>query len=75
MVFCSKVSGSVSTPTSLIDCSAPTPTAKQTIAVTGASGLIGTALQQVLSDAGHRVLPVTRRESNDDEQLKWDPAN
>ena len=65
----------MSTPSSLVDCSDPTPTAQQTIAVTGASGLIGTALQQVLSDAGHRVLPVTRRKSDGDEQLQWDPAN
>ncbi len=41
------------------------------IAITGSSGLIGTALRGELVAAGHRVVPVTRRGN---EGIHWDPA-
>ncbi|MHB8594801.1 MAG: TIGR01777 family oxidoreductase [Acidimicrobiales bacterium] len=43
------------------------------IAVTGASGLIGTALTEHLRAAGHTVIPVVRRPATDGE-ARWDPA-
>lgn len=43
------------------------------IAITGASGLIGSALTHSLELAGHRVLPVVRRNPTGD-QIGWDPA-
>ena len=44
------------------------------VAVTGASGLVGSALVPVLRDAGHEVLTLTRREPDGDSQVAWDPA-
>ncbi len=44
------------------------------IAVTGSSGLIGTALLAALRAAGHRAIPVVRPESQAaGESLDWDP--
>jgi uncharacterized protein (TIGR01777 family) len=43
------------------------------IAVTGSSGLIGTALVRRLTDGGHRVLRVVRSPGGPD-TLRWDPA-
>lgn len=43
------------------------------IAVTGSTGLIGTALSKVLLAAGHRVVPVVRGNAGPD-QIAWDPA-
>jgi hypothetical protein len=43
------------------------------VAVSGASGLIGTALVEALTDAGHRALPLVRRAANDGE-IAWDPT-
>jgi uncharacterized protein (TIGR01777 family) len=44
------------------------------IAITGASGLIGSALSQSLATDGHEVLPVVRREVADGESgVRWDP--
>ena len=43
------------------------------VAVTGASGLVGSALVPVLRDAGHDVLTLTRREPEGDAQVAWDP--
>lgn len=45
------------------------------IAITGASGLIGTALTNVLTASGHRVLPVSRAREKDDppETILWNP--
>jgi uncharacterized protein len=44
------------------------------IAVTGSSGLIGTALLSALRSAGHRAVPVVRPESaGTGERLHWDP--
>lgn len=45
------------------------------IAITGASGLLGTALSACLREQGHTVLPVTRSRRADDppETLLWNP--
>jgi uncharacterized protein (TIGR01777 family) len=46
------------------------------IAITGASGLIGTALSQSLRDAGHTPIPVVRpgsRHADDAGTIAWDP--
>lgn len=43
------------------------------IAITGSSGLVGTALTTRLRAEGHRVVPVVRREAGDGE-VAWDPA-
>jgi uncharacterized protein len=44
------------------------------IAVTGSSGLIGTALLEALRSEGHRAIPVVRPDSNAaGEALHWDP--
>ena len=45
----------------------------QTVAVSGASGLIGTRLTQILRDSGKTVVPISRR-SNDGNTILWDPA-
>jgi uncharacterized protein (TIGR01777 family) len=46
----------------------------RTIAITGASGLIGTALSAHLSAKGDRVLAFTRRGDSTDSTIAWDPA-
>jgi uncharacterized protein (TIGR01777 family) len=44
------------------------------VAITGASGLIGTALAQSLAAAGHTVIPVVRRPVEPEEiAARWDP--
>jgi uncharacterized protein (TIGR01777 family) len=43
------------------------------VAVTGASGLIGTALVRRLEAEGHQVLRVTRSRPSGPDQLRWDP--
>lgn len=43
------------------------------IAITGSSGLIGTALTSSLEADGHRVVPVVRRAGAGD-AIRWDPA-
>jgi uncharacterized protein len=45
----------------------------QTIAITGASGLIGTALQASLRAGGHTVVRVVRRNPSADDVV-WDPT-
>jgi NAD dependent epimerase/dehydratase family enzyme len=44
----------------------------QTIAVSGASGLVGGRLVQLLKAAGHTVLPISRR-STDGSTILWEP--
>lgn len=45
------------------------------IAISGASGLIGTALSRSLRLDGHRVLPLVRRPvSEGEDAVQWDPA-
>lgn len=43
------------------------------VAITGASGLIGTALGESLRAAGHTVRPVVRRPSDIPGAVRWDP--
>jgi len=45
------------------------------VAVSGASGLIGTALVPVLEAAGHRVVRLVRRESTGPGEVAWSPAD
>jgi uncharacterized protein (TIGR01777 family) len=44
------------------------------IAVTGASGLIGTALTRSLAAQGHRVLRLVRSAGGGTDTVRWDPA-
>jgi uncharacterized protein (TIGR01777 family) len=44
------------------------------VAVTGASGLIGTALTERLRAEGHQVLRLTRSQPTAADQVQWDPA-
>lgn len=44
-----------------------------TVAVTGSSGLVGTALAAFLTTGGHRVIRLVRREAGEGER-RWDPA-
>lgn len=44
------------------------------IAITGASGLLGSALVPALRADGHEVLRLVRREARADDELSWDPA-
>jgi uncharacterized protein (TIGR01777 family) len=44
------------------------------VAVTGASGLLGSALVPFLTTGGHRVTPVTRQ-SRPRDAIRWDPAS
>ena len=44
------------------------------VAVTGASGLIGTALVRRLEAEGHQVLRLTRSRPSAPDQVHWDPA-
>ena len=45
------------------------------VAITGSTGLVGTALIPRLQDDGHEVLALVRRESKSDNEITWDPAN
>jgi uncharacterized protein len=42
------------------------------VVITGSSGLIGTALIEALTDAGHRAIPMVRAKATSG-QLAWDP--
>jgi uncharacterized protein len=44
-----------------------------TIAVTGASGLVGSALCAFLTSGGHRVIRLVRRQARGDDERRWDP--
>lgn len=45
----------------------------QTIALTGASGLVGTQLKALLTSGGHRVVSLVRRAPNGPDERRWDP--
>ncbi|HEX6236924.1 MAG TPA: TIGR01777 family oxidoreductase [Acidimicrobiales bacterium] len=45
------------------------------VAVTGSSGLIGSALTRSLRSDGHAVRPLVRRPSDDPGAIRWDPAD
>ncbi len=43
------------------------------VAITGASGLVGTAVAAFLSTGGYRVIRLVRREPRADTERRWDP--
>ena len=45
------------------------------VAITGASGLIGTALVEHLTSGGHEVVRLVRRPARDVGEVSWDPVN
>ncbi|MDG1985748.1 MAG: TIGR01777 family oxidoreductase [Planctomycetota bacterium] len=47
---------------------------KKTIAITGASGLVGSTLAAFLRTGGHRVLELVRRAPAAPHEVRWDPA-
>lgn len=47
--------------------------APRTVAVTGASGLIGTQLCALLAGGGHRVIRLVRRAPRGPDEVRWDP--
>ena len=44
------------------------------VAVTGASGLVGSALVPFLTSGGHEVLRLVRRPARGEDEAQWDPA-
>lgn len=46
-----------------------------TIAMTGASGLIGTQLRALLTTGGHRVIRLVRHVATGPDERRWDPDN
>ncbi|WP_328357501.1 TIGR01777 family oxidoreductase [Mycobacterium sp. NBC_00419] len=46
-----------------------------TFAMTGSSGLVGTALAAFLSTGGHRVIRLVRRDPQNSDERRWDPSN
>jgi len=49
---------------------------KQTVAITGASGMVGQALTTVLAAAGHNPVSITRKASGSEpDSIIWDPAS
>lgn len=45
----------------------------RTIAMTGASGLVGSALKAMLTSGGHRVVSLVRRPAQGPDERYWDP--
>ncbi len=45
------------------------------VAITGASGLIGSALSAFLTTGGHRVTRLVRREPNGPDEVRWSPQD
>jgi uncharacterized protein len=46
-----------------------------TVAITGGSGLVGSALTALLTSGGHRVIRLVRRAPADDGERRWDPED
>lgn len=46
-----------------------------TVAVTGSTGLVGTALTAFLSTGGYRVIRLVRREPHGDAERRWNPES
>ena len=51
------------------------PVARLDVLVTGASGLVGTALCTALSTSGHRVRRLVRRSPAGDDEFRWNPLS
>jgi len=47
--------------------------ASSTVAVTGSSGLVGSALTAFLRTGGHRVIELVRRTAKDGDERQWNP--
>ena len=47
--------------------------APATVAITGSSGLVGSALAAFLSTGGHRVIRLVRRTARGDDERRWNP--
>ena len=45
------------------------------VAITGSTGLIGSALVRSLADDGHGVVRMVRRPARDEDEARWDPEN
>src|SRR3954454_53266 len=45
------------------------------VVITGASGLIGTALVRSLTGDGHEVMKLVRRDARRPDEASWDPAS
>ena len=45
------------------------------VAITGSSGLVGTALAAFLSTGGHRVIRLVRGEPTNADERRWDPSD
>jgi uncharacterized protein (TIGR01777 family) len=43
------------------------------VAISGASGVLGTALTALLTTGGHTVLPMVRRKASGPHEIAWDP--
>ena len=43
------------------------------VLVSGATGLIGTALSSELTDGGHRVIQLSRSQPSSEDTIRWDP--
>jgi uncharacterized protein (TIGR01777 family) len=46
-----------------------------TVAITGSSGLVGSALTALLTSGGHRVIRLVRRAPAGDAERRWDPED
>jgi uncharacterized protein len=46
-----------------------------TVAMTGSSGLVGTALASLLTTGGHRVVRLVRGQPKGPDERRWDPAH
>ena len=44
------------------------------VAITGSSGLVGTALCESLTADGHQVVRLVRRPARAPDEVSWDPA-
>lgn len=53
---------------------APYPEGRLRVAISGASGLIGSAVVDRLGDLGHEVLRLVRRKAKDEGEIAWDPG-
>lgn len=51
-----------------------TPAPARSVAITGASGFIGSALASSLEGSGTRVVRLVRREARGPDEVSWDPA-